>query len=242
MIRLKNLIPESVSDKGIFKAIFFAGIPGSGKTYVTSKITDGTIQPRIVNTDKFIEYISNQVKSDVNIDPLYQIFREQIKTLTKNQFSLYLNSMLPLFIDGTSNSAKNLFKRDGILKSFGYDTGMVWIETDVEDAIERSKTRSRYVPEDFIRSVFESLQTNKSYYQSHFKFFTEIKNSSGELTDNLILSAYKNVSSFFNESIQNPVGVENKNIAQSSTGYLIPQVYINIQDIQNQLSGWYGNY
>ena len=38
MIKLKSLLPiinEGVDDKGILKAIFLAGGPGSGKTWVT---------------------------------------------------------------------------------------------------------------------------------------------------------------------------------------------------------------
>jgi len=34
---------ESVNDRGIFKAVFFAGIPGAGKSYVLNKISDGGI-------------------------------------------------------------------------------------------------------------------------------------------------------------------------------------------------------
>ncbi len=237
----KNLISESIYDKGLFKAIFFAGIPGSGKSYVLSKIVDGTIQPRIVNTDKFIEYISNQVGMDINVGIMYNLYKDKVKTLTKNQFALYVNGMLPLFIDGTSNSAKNIFKRDGILKSFGYDTGMVWIETNVDQAIERAKKRSREVPEDFIREVHYNLQKNKSYYKSHFKFFHEILNSEGELTDSAILDSYKAVRGFFTSPIENPLGELNLEKAKSSNGYLVPSVYKTISEIQQQLTGWYSN-
>lgn len=52
----KYLLTESINDKGIFKAIFMAGTPGAGKSYVINKINDGKIQPRIVNTDKLTEY------------------------------------------------------------------------------------------------------------------------------------------------------------------------------------------
>ena len=33
-----DLINEGVHDKGIFKAVFMAGGPGSGKTYMTQNI------------------------------------------------------------------------------------------------------------------------------------------------------------------------------------------------------------
>ena len=38
MVKLKQLLTEGVFDKGILKAVFMAGGPGSGKTYVASQI------------------------------------------------------------------------------------------------------------------------------------------------------------------------------------------------------------
>ena len=38
MIKLKDLLPEGIQDKGILKAVFLAGGPGSGKTYVAKQI------------------------------------------------------------------------------------------------------------------------------------------------------------------------------------------------------------
>jgi shikimate kinase len=241
-INLKNLMVESIYDRGLFKAIFFSGIPGSGKSYVLSKITDGMIEPRIVNTDKAIEYFSKQVGDDINTNQYYEYFRDSVKRMTLNQLANNVNGMLPLFIDGTSNSLKSLFKREGILKSFGYDTGMVWIETDLDQAIDRASKRDRHVPPDFIRDVYNQLRKNKEYYRGHFRFFQEIKNGEGELTDSVIKSAYSKVSQFFNTNVTNPVGMENIEHAKQGGGYLVPSVYRTIEDIRNVLSGWYGNY
>jgi predicted ABC-type ATPase len=239
MISLKKLLEtvlvESSRDKGIFKAIFTAGIPGSGKSYVLDKINDGNIMPRIVNTDKFVEYISSLVGHDINSAEYYDLFVDRIKLLTKNQFALYLNGGLPLFVDGTSNSAKSLFKRDGILKSFGYDTGMVWINTDLDTAIERAKKRERQVPEDFIREVFDKLNKNKEYYRSHFKFFLEVNNSDGELDNKVILNAYRACGNFFSSPISNPIGIENKERMEKANGFMVPAVYNSIEDIQRQV-------
>jgi shikimate kinase len=242
MINLKNIIDESVLSQGVFKAIFMSGIPGSGKSYVVNKISDGNIAPRIVNTDKFIEYYSKEVGADINVDPYYDYFRDDIKKLTTKQLALYINAVLPLFVDGTSNSLKSLFRREGILKSFGYDTGMVWINTDVEHAIERAKKRDRNVPEDFIKKVHENLSVNKEYYKSHFKFFFEVNNSEGELTNAAIIKAYKTCSSFFTAPVSNPIGIGNMNILKKSNGYLVPNIYNSLEQIERTLGGWYGNY
>ena len=38
MVNLKQLLTEGVFDKGILKAVFMAGGPGSGKSYVAGQI------------------------------------------------------------------------------------------------------------------------------------------------------------------------------------------------------------
>ena len=38
MVKLKQLLEEGVFDKGILKAVFMAGGPGSGKSYVAGQI------------------------------------------------------------------------------------------------------------------------------------------------------------------------------------------------------------
>ena len=52
------LITEGINDKGIFKAVFMVGFPGAGKSFVITKIKSGEVEPRIVNTDKTIEFMS----------------------------------------------------------------------------------------------------------------------------------------------------------------------------------------
>ena len=85
------------------------------------------------------------------------------------------------------------------------------------------------------------MNKNKEYYRSHFRFFKEIKNSDGELTDNVILQAYRECGQFFREKVENPLGIDNFEKASKSSGYLIPNVYPTIGNIQKILSGWYSN-
>ena len=59
MLKLMDLLTEGVYDKGIFKAVFMAGGPGSGKTYISSKLfgipekhTTSFGGLKVVNSDK----------------------------------------------------------------------------------------------------------------------------------------------------------------------------------------------
>ena len=59
MLKLMDLLTEGVYDKGIFKAIFMAGGPGSGKTFIASNLfgipknaTTSVSGLKTVNSDK----------------------------------------------------------------------------------------------------------------------------------------------------------------------------------------------
>ena len=149
-IELQNLsINESIEDKGILKACFMAGTPGAGKTYTISKVKSGQIEPRMVNTDKWTEFIAQQFGMTPNdIAKDWRAYQAKIKSLSVNQLALYINSLLPLWIDGTSSKPQSVFRRQGILKSIGYDTAMIWVDTNIETAIKRNAQSERSVPED----------------------------------------------------------------------------------------------
>jgi predicted ABC-type ATPase len=243
MSRLKtyiddDLILESINDKGILHACFMAGMSGSGKTYTIKKISDGTIDPRIVNTDKMTEFLKA-----FNYDKWFDV-ADTIKKTTKNQLVLYLNSMLPLWCDGTSAKPNAVMRRNGILKSIGYDTALIWIDTSLETAIERSNKRKedggRDVPEDQVIKMHKQLQGLKKYYSTEFNNFTEILNDEGELIDKVIIQAYKKMSKFYNSSLKNPIGKHLiKNMEKNGHKYLIDTDDYDMAYLKKLVSNWY---
>ena len=54
MLSLKTFLDEGVFDPSIFKAIFLAGGPGSGKSYIAGKTTVG-MGLKLVNSDATLE-------------------------------------------------------------------------------------------------------------------------------------------------------------------------------------------
>ena len=62
MVKLKDILTEGVMDKGILKAVFLAGGPGSGKSFVASglfgipkKVNTSAYGLKLVNQDKELE-------------------------------------------------------------------------------------------------------------------------------------------------------------------------------------------
>lgn len=199
-MRLLNFLNEGINDKGIFKAIHMGGLPAAGKTMSIQRVKCGSIEPRIVNTDKFTEHFKAYG------DDLWNVHVAKIKHLTKAQLINYLDSLLPMWIDGTSASPSATYRRDGILKSLGYDTGMVWVNASLQTSLERASKRERPVPEEFIIEVYNKIEALKPQYKSNFKFFLEIDNNDGAFVDELVIKAYNQATSFFNAPLQNQIG------------------------------------
>lgn len=240
MISFKQFVSESIEDKGILKAIFIVGIPGAGKSYTASKL-NGTIAPKIVNTDRATEFLTK--KTGETIDPSnWPKFKDRAHSITKGALGNYLNSMLPLFVDGTSNDASNILQRAGILESLGYDVGMIFIDTQLKTAIERANARvahtGRKVGEDFIRAVEAQAKENKEFFQSKFKFFKTIDNNDGELTDAALKKAFNEVQQFYEAPVSNPVGKRNL-YQMKKDGMKYLNELMDEDQINKKLDAWY---
>jgi predicted kinase len=220
MTRFQQYLSESINDKGIMKAIFMGGNPAAGKSTIAAKLS-GTIQPRVVNSDTWTEFF--KVPEDG-----WCLYKEKIKTLTDEQLFLYLNSLLPLWVDGTSTNAPNLIKRNGILSGIGYDTGMIWVNTELDVCIKRSKERAekigRHVNVDFIKKSWARAESLKSYYKGQFTFYKEINNNDGDLTEEVVLEAFRKTSGFFSGPLENPIGLERIQKLRDSGGKYLTDI------------------
>lgn len=236
-MRLNKYLTEGIHDKGIFKACFMAGHPGAGKSYVLNKVKSGSVEPRWVNTDKLFLDIFPEFKK--NWEKNWGKINVKVKTISKNQLALYINSMLPLAVDGTSNSVSVILRRKGLLESFGYDTSMLFVNTSLETALERASKRERPVPPEFIEQAYEQINKAKSFYKQTFHNWYEVPNDNEQLTDEVILKAFKNTTGFYNGPIQNPVGKNYySTMVLNGWKYLSPNIR-DLDEIKKVVTVWY---
>ncbi len=241
MISFREFIGESINDKGILKAIFVIGLPGAGKSYTISKLA-GAVSPRVVNTDKAAEFLSKKWDKKITSDT-WKDFKDSTHKITQTSLSNYINGMLPLFIDGTSNDASNILHRIGILESLGYDVGIIHVKTSLDVAKARAKKRAeetgRHVDEHFIEQVYKENAENVEFLKSKVSFFREINNEADNLDDATMQSAFKKVLSFFSESIKNPIGARHVEIMKDKKlQYLSPEI-ISTDVLKKKIQGWY---
>ena len=182
-----NRIEEGVNDPNIFKAVFMAGGPGSGKGFVVKNILGGT-GLRTVNSDDMFEYLMK--KADLALDPdtigsdVGQQTRGRAKELTDNRMYTYLKGRLGLIIDGTGKDVTKYAKQVEKLKALGYDCMMLFVNTSEEVAQQRNMQRERSIPPTMVRKMWNEVQQNLMKFQQIFgadRFY--IIDNSGGLED-----------------------------------------------------------
>jgi predicted kinase len=168
-----NEIKESINDANLFKCVFMAGGPGSGKSFYSKKMFAGFAN--FVNSDVVFERNLKKENLPFDIDPSNKEIhakqlsaREAAKRLTDTRMGYWVNGMLPLVIDGTGKDLAKITKQKETMERIGYDTYMVFVNTSLEVAIERNEERERSVPEDFVKQAWNQVQGNIGGFQTLF--------------------------------------------------------------------------
>jgi len=164
-------LQEGVYDPHIFKAIFLAGGPGSGKSYVTRKVTGG-LGLKVVNSDPHFEKLIKAAGLSLSMpddefdsrEPL----RVRAKVVREKQKKNYLEGRLGIIIDGTAKDADKLISQSNGLMSLGYDTHMIFVNTSIDVALQRNAERPRSVPEPVVVDAWKAVQNNIGQFSQHF--------------------------------------------------------------------------
>jgi len=177
-------VQEGVNDPHIFKAVFMAGGPGSGKSYVAKKLLSMT-GLKSVNSDTVMELLFKKQDLELNPDtigsPQGQEVRQAAKRITKNAQVGYLDGRLGLVIDGTGKDVGKINKQSEMLQELGYDTMMIFVNTSLDVAQERNTQRARSLPADMVHTMWREVQDNIMKFQQGFgaSNFHIVDNSGG---------------------------------------------------------------
>ena len=197
MIKLKDLLNEGVFDKGILKAVFMAGGPGSGKSYVAGEIFGIPKKMNIsiggmksVNSDTEFEFLlkkfgfetfgTGRLDIDQWPDEVFDAIaggdedsetmtvRKKAKLLTIARKKQYMEGRLGMIIDGTGHDYAKLSKEKKQLEAMGYDCSMIFVNTSLKVALQRNSERARRLPEDILTKSWKDVQHNLGKFQGLF--------------------------------------------------------------------------
>jgi predicted ABC-type ATPase len=164
----EEILIEGVHDKAIFKAIFLAGGPGSGKDYVLDNTLAGQGLTEI-NSDKALEFLMDKEGLDKTMPADQKEARDFVRSRAKNMTELKqrlaLSGRNGLIINGTGDDHEKIKRIKSRLEEIGYDTSMIMVNTDNEVSaqrnIERGQRGGRTVPEDVRRQKWEAVQNSR---------------------------------------------------------------------------------
>lgn len=172
---------EGPNDPGIFKAIFLAGGPGSGKGYVAQQLGLQSRGLKVINSDDAFEYLMRKRDLSFDMPPEQQaerdVARQRAKEITTKKQDLYLDGRLGIIIDGTAKDPNKMAKLKAELESIGYQTMMVFVNTSLRTALQRNLLRDRKVPTDIVMQSHKQVQTNKDKLSDVFATnYVEVNN------------------------------------------------------------------
>lgn len=198
MLSFKTYLEEGVNDPAIFKAVFLAGGPGSGKSFVVGKTALQALGFKLINSDDAFE--KGLKKAGLTMDPedIFSVqgqdVRAKSKALTGKKMERAVEGRLGLVIDGTGKDYAKIKKQVDMLRKVGYAVSMIFVNTDLDTALERNRNRARSLPDPEVEKMWKDVQKNIGKFQNLFRDrLTIVDNSTSSDVERGTMSAYKKI-------------------------------------------------
>jgi predicted kinase len=200
---------EGVYDPSIFRAIFLAGGPGSGKSFMVGQTALTSLGFKLINSDTMFENALKKAGLSTTAadiaSPAGQEIRDKAKTLVGKQLDLAISGRLGLAIDGTGKDFSKIHKQASLLQDLGYSVAMIFVNTDLETSLARNAQRDRSLPEDMVKTMWKDVQNNIGKFQNFFsRTFIVVDNSIGANTQGATLAVYKKIKAWAQSDIESP--------------------------------------
>jgi len=164
------------------RAIFFAGVPGAGKTFIARRLASIFYGLKQVNPDAAFKYLLKNKNLSLKMPPEEEtpreIERQRSKQIVGRQQQMYQQENLGMLIDTTGRSLSRVVDTKEELEAQGYETAMIYVDADIETSVKRNRARERSIPEKVLMQNFGAVKANVPRFQELFgnRFF-EIDNS-----------------------------------------------------------------
>ena len=225
MLSLKTFLDEGVFDPSIFKAIFLAGGPGSGKSYIAGKTTVG-MGLKLVNSDDTLERLLKKHNIPLDFSTMSpdvtakkDMLRGRAKEITfgqmkvkgykgKGALDLYIHGRLGLVIDGTGKDFDDIHRQASYLKKMGYDTYMIFVNTSEQVAQQRNLERPRKLRPEKVKEFWIEVQQNIGKFQAYFRPSNFIVIDNNKAGEDVFKQVSKRIRKLVNKKVTNPIALQ----------------------------------
>jgi cytidyltransferase-like protein len=175
-------------NRGMFRAIFVTGGPGSGKDVI---IREAIAESKIVelNFVQAKEYLADKQK-----------LSEQSKDFRREG----IRNRGPLIINGPADDKERIAYIKEELEELGYQTMMVFVNTTDEVSKERNSLLSRMMVESVRQDKWSKSQRNTKYFTEAFKNFVVFDNTGSiDEKEEDIHQIYESTTDFLDSEVLN---------------------------------------
>lgn len=204
-----KVIKESIYDKNLFKSVLMLGGPGAGKSYITHFFIDHGFRP--VQSDMFFErYMKKADMSLSKVDlrnPKQKSLFDLASINNDNRLFALMKSMIPVVVESTGRNLSGISWIKKTLEESGYDVWGLLVNTTLEQALERNKSRARSLSDKELTDIHKTIKNNLDQGDLHRvlgKNLLQIENKGVDLKDEV----GKIISEIINSPLKNPIGHE----------------------------------
>ena len=213
MLRFKTFINEGVNDPSIFKAVFLAGGPGAGKSFVVGKTALPALGFRLINSDEAFEAALKKAGLTTSPEDIAsaqgQALRAKAKALTGKIMLRALEGRNGIVVDGTGKDYAKIKKQVDELRKLGYAVKMIFVNTDLDTALERNRMRNRSLPDAKVEEMWKDVQKNIGKFQGLFRNrLIVLDNSKGSDIERSTIEAYKDVRTWASKPPENKIAAK----------------------------------
>jgi ribosomal protein L17 len=180
-------------DRGLFKAIFVTGGPGSGKDII---IREAIAEGRIV---------------EFNFTQACDILNDKHKLATKSMNPRYesVRNRGPLIINGPADDLEKISHIKEELEELGYETMMIFVSTSNETSQERNSLLSRMMVESVRNDKWQKSQENITQFTKLYNNLVTFDNTGDlESKEQDIHEVYNQTKNFLDNKVLNEISID----------------------------------
>ena len=197
-------------NRGIFKAVFVTGGPGSGKDVVIREA---------ISESKLIELNSVQAYD-------YLMDKQKLSEKTNDYRREAIRNRGPLVINGPADDHYRIFTIKEELEELGYETFIVFVDTTNEASKERNDKLTKSISESVRLDKWQLAQASKEAYRQNFTGYINFNNSASlEEIEEDITETYQKLNDF----------LDSRNFSDIAIDWLEKHNKLNINESINSL-------
>lgn len=160
--------------------ILLIGGSGSGKSYVRSNLIN--INAKVLDSDKYLENLAKEKGVDLKNPELVAQLYNHSKPLFKKYIGNFIKNVSNkenIILDSTGKDYEKNKNIINLFKQKGYAITVVYVDIDLETALERNRNRERVVPDETVKKIHYNIRSNIKKFLLITDHMWIVKNETG---------------------------------------------------------------